>query len=250
MILAFCLFVLYWNPALASTGCTLTPASRQKSDAAVHYLFFDVDEKTLLSTEQPQDPTFLDYQRWVRSKTEIDPFALLQRQRQIFAKAYGAGSPTVTLFDKILDHEVGVVAPANCLSSLLLAVHNAKYPLRQQPTEFTAYIFKKSPRVKVILALAAEPWMGGPPMTGIEAESRELVAQGWQFEAALHNHPFDFDNPYGDIAGTLIPSGPDIQFHLNLQDSMGLREGWITNGFHTIRLSGSDFQVLSRCCQE
>jgi hypothetical protein len=68
--------------------------------------------------------------------------------------------------------------------------------------------------------------------------------QGWNLETHIHNHPFFFKNPYGDIAGTILPSATDVSSFKSMADSYRLRSAIITNGFQSYILYKNEFDKL------
>ena len=57
----------------------------------------------------------------------------------------------------------------------------------------------------------------------------------------MHSHPLSPDGQY-DIAGTCLPSDPDIQTYRRLRDELGLQEAWITNGIDSARYVADEFR--------
>jgi hypothetical protein len=140
---------------------------------------------------------------------------------------------------------VGRIKDINCLEALLYSTHLSLQGVEKR-TEFSAAIYKFSlfgeHFIKVILKSGPHPF--GPDITEDLAEE-ELEIKPF---AVMHNHPFVFDNNTGDIAGTLIPSGltppatfedpeHDLKHFRDLARSFGVKEAWITNGFHTSHFS-------------
>lgn len=70
----------------------------------------------------------------------------------------------------------------------------------------------------------------------------ERIAAGWKFKAHLHNHPFLFDQD--DVGGIPAPSTPDVQLLHRLHRDYGLQELWVTNGFHTLKLTPKEAQRM------
>jgi hypothetical protein len=79
---------------------------------------------------------------------------------------------------------------------------------------------------------------------GESAFARSLVRKrtrsGWKWRVNFHNHPFDFQNSYGDLGGVLVPSEADIA---NYQTSRP-PEAWITNGLNTVVFQPGAYQRL------
>jgi hypothetical protein len=111
-------------------------------------------------------------------------------------------------------------------------------------SEFAAYLLTRAGapgRVRAVVMSQNELGVGPGPR--VDELLRRQFHAGWRLAQHLHNHPFDLNNAYGDIAGTILPSAPDLDTYRRLR---GLRSAVITNGFDSLELSRSDFQTLWR----
>lgn len=170
-------------------------------------------------------PHFASYQQEVRNQTTTNWKELIKKQNIIFERV---GRDT-TLSKKILARKFGNIRKINCLESLLFELH-----LKVQKefyTEFLAMLFTKKETSKIIF-LSFNKASGYIPQ-GIRAFKKQLVIEGWKYHFHLHNHPFNFDNPYADIAGTTVPSSTDLNT-IKKEKRHGLNSALITNGFHTL----------------
>ncbi len=199
-------------------------------------------EQNLLESAVVENfPPLQKFREDVSAKTLTDPFYLLRRQRVLFETKF---KNEVPVFDAVLDEKLGTIVPMRNLEAQLL---EALFQFSEVPSEFQAFILRKKDSYRIY-------WLGSnreltPPRTENVLASllKDVMQEGWTFFSHLHNHPFIFDNPFNDIAGTLIPSGSDRTHMKNLQKDHGLplpEEMWITNGFHTIVMSREEIQQL------
>jgi hypothetical protein len=131
-----------------------------------------------------------------------------------------------------------------CLEELLLEHHLARLPEVTAPAEFQAIVLERAGRVRIYLLSATA--LTPPPLTHIGPRVSRDVTDGWRYLTHVHNHPFYLDNPAGDPAGTLIPSGTvhgigDLSVYRDQHRRLGLEQAWITNGFHSLRLAPPEF---------
>lgn len=185
-----------------------------------------------------------NFQAWVAGQVNPDPIFLLRRQRALYAQHF----PTVLgIFDAIIQRQVGEIEPIDCLASMLLAKHFEFRGGYRVPTEFLARMLVKGDKVRVFFVSNGEAMVN--TTAAEEARFATALANGWSYKMSLHNHPFVFDNPTGDIAGTLIPSGDresaDIGTYLRERARHGLKGSAITNGFHTIYFRAEEFDTLA-----
>jgi hypothetical protein len=173
----------------------------------------------------------------VKSKTKTDYAFLLNKQKPF----YKDFPEETQRYDKVLSKKVGRVRNVSCLETFLLDNHLRTF---SSETEFSAYVLTKFDSENAIVVLYTQTNNG----TVADASVLNLVEgyrkQGWNLESHIHNHPFAFKNPYGDIAGTILPSSPDIATYQQLGESSGLRTAIITNGFETYILYRNDFNRL------
>lgn len=183
----------------------------------------------------------------VESKISTDQSYLLRRQKAIFNRNMTDIEDLNKLFDDMADRNIGKIAPINCLEALLYEIHLNEQGVFGE-TEFCAALYKMQilgePYIKIILS--SGPRASGPDMTAeLQKENRPV----WAF---IHNHFFALNNPTGDLAGTLLPSGlappggflnpvSDLKFYRKIAQRHGLQQAWITNGFDT-----SHFDILDK----
>jgi hypothetical protein len=66
---------------------------------------------------------------------------------------------------------------------------------------------------------------------------------GWTMEIVLHSHVFHPGQP--ELDGLIAPSVADADLAFNLLDA-GLKQAWITNGVHTVRIPADAFGLFER----
>ena len=142
---------------------------------------------------------------------------------------------------RIAAGELGTFGPPRCLDQIAFREYLRLVDLRSSPQEFLAYVFERGGRSVVIGDFDDLP----ERPTGVQASavlietSRRMQAEGWQLQANLHNHPFVFDNPYGDI-GPIAPSPADIGSY----KSQRPQQAWITDGREVLRLDRTEYEQL------
>jgi hypothetical protein len=226
-------------------ACEFSTVPETRSDTStVRFLIWSNESPALLTqTEVSSATAYQSYRDTVTEKVDPDPIALIQRQREIFRRFYPQG---VTRFDDILNGRLGEVLPITCLESLLFAEHTARYPVESTGSEFVGIILKQ-PQTERLKVLLLSGFSGTP---GVTPSGLKLIPQleadlkaGWIEAAHVHNHPFSFHQE--DIAGTPVPSGnaqvADGSLYLHHQRAYGLQEGWVTNGFSTLRIPARQF---------
>lgn len=180
----------------------------------------------------PFNDMLYQYQDYIIQNTDIDPYFLLQRQRNIYAEGLGESDSNVKKFDAMIRGDAGIVVEANCIEKKLLSEQFKRVNYRL-PTEFLAYIFQKGDNLHILGAWRTQSALSGPVSNISDAKISELLRNNWQFVSHLHNHPFSFDNPAGDIAGTVIGSDPDFDSFRKFMIRYNLKHGRVTNGFNT-----------------
>jgi hypothetical protein len=207
------------------------------------------NSETLFKEISVQDEALDRYRNWVVAQTNTDPYFLLERQREIYARVFGLQK--FPDYDLIIENKIGKIRNMNCLESLLLAEHTRKFPLEKYSNEFTATILERDGFLKIyFISDIVDKHGGGPSMKPIQKAIYSDLSQGWKAKIDLHNHPFFFKNPTGDIAGTTIPSGNaksgDVLVFMESIRKMGLESATITNGFSTIELDAANITELFR----
>ena len=230
---------------LAAAVCALdqAPTVIMSNEVEHHQYWIIEDDPIFWSDTLPDDEVLWDFRDWVESKIFPDPFQLLKRQRDIYEDyGYDTGG-----FDDVIDGEVGHISDINCLEALLFSEHASLWDFAEKPTEFAAYIMKRDNEIHITFSSHNMSFI--PSSDFIMRIITENIDDDWVLTTHLHNHPFMFDNPSGDIAGTTMPSGTvsggDVATYLKFKREYDLQTAWITNGFSTIRLDETHFEKMS-----
>lgn len=235
-------------PALASAAgaCAWGSARAPLVDEPLFVVSrWEGDAGVLLAEGRAAPAPVARFRAWASARADTDAFALLRRQYELYLRVNPGDAEKVRL---ILSRSAGRVTPMSCLELLLFADHQGRFPV-QHYTEFLAFTLRKDGRLRVysISSGARTGSVGGTDRVRpfIEADR----AAGWSVEQSLHNHPFNFDNPSGDIGATLVPSGEagwgDLGTFRRQFADWGMAEAAITNGFDTVHLTPADVARLA-----
>ena len=184
------------------------------------------------SDATPASTAYKDYRRKVAANVSLtDPVRLLQR------------SPTHN--NKIVVAEArNWIRPANCLEKLLQAEQHSRVDAFKTPTEFLSFVLLSADEKRVRVYFYTVNYDGIGAATPVSAPVVQAREDGWTVLAGLHNHGFHPGQPTLD--GILAPSSPDAHFNFNFAGRVGMKEAWITNGLHTVRIPASAFGQFER----
>lgn len=193
----------------------------------------------------------LRHAEWVRRNTRMSARENLENHIRVGAKLAGELSPGDPFLaqisksrrnvERILRGEAGVIQPIRCLELLPFEEFLKKVDLRSFAGELIASVLVKGGRAVILGDYYRIGMEGGAQETRASLRERaKLLKQGWRLEASLHNHPFSFGNPYGDIGGTLGPSDPDLAGYRQLKPAFAV----ITNGIDTIAMPRAGYEKL------
>ncbi|MCG8425487.1 MAG: hypothetical protein MJE77_47015 [Proteobacteria bacterium] len=212
------------------------------------YTFYDLNRDVLFSNAIVESPAYDEYIAWLDEKNmeaDVDVFdqrAVLIRQRDVFVKYLG--EEHAYNFDLILDGRAGILSPMNCLQSIIFDIQNREHPLSEAPSEGLGAILRRKFADFYVFKIYAQTEGDYIPST---EKLREFVAKdvaaGWEWFVHMHNHPFMFDGPF-DIAGTVIPSSPDLAAYESHRNQFGLKVGWITNGLDSLHLDTEEVDLF------
>lgn len=234
--------------AVCEWQTTLKPFSVMGAKDTIFMIIDEPMNPEFWAFTKPKEVILDTNKSWVlRNTPTIDPFELLKRQREIFARS-GISELTneLTKFDSVINKEVGTIRDANCIELLLFAEHAKRFLGGEVLYEFDAIIleYEASQRIKIYYGSGKEESGGAPSLSRFNQAIRSDLENGYRMVYSLHNHPFFFGNRTGDIAGTTIPSNPDVQSYIKKKNEYGLRAAGITNGFSTIEISSAEFLEL------
>lgn len=194
----------------------------------------------------------LDYAKWVKSNKAPSPKAVMRKAIQLredFLRDHGTDDGGTASFKKeianirrVLDDGAGRIRPMSCLESIPFREQLDFADLRGHAFEFMASIYEKDGRYLVVANFDRRTNGGTAPSKAALKEEKRLKTVGWRYAIHLHNHPFVFDNPYGDIGGTLVPSLPDFATYQETRPSKAL----VTNGLESIELVEDEYLGFER----
>ncbi|MBI3558212.1 MAG: hypothetical protein HY074_18250 [Deltaproteobacteria bacterium] len=225
-----------------ATTCAFNaaPTIIEQSESALYESWTLANGTGLLAAGRPAGETYTAFLAWVRAGVDPEQTALLERQRKIYAQA---GMPEeVKKFDLILKHQAGRIHPSHCLEQLLFNEHLVRQKSVAAQTEFAALILTRGTDLKIYFTSGFQ--MSPPTLSRFDDVLTADLATGWSLTSLLHNHIFFFGNAPGDIAGTTIPSNPDVETFLNYARRFQLKEAWITNGIDSITMTAREFELF------
>ena len=218
---------------------------------ATHYLWEVAAEDAWESEVIVESKALHRFRHYVEAKIEPKPVELLRKQRDIFLNAFGKDSAIIKSIDGVMAGKIGQIRKINRLESALLARHAEMNPLdnsdMKKQSEFGAMVYRRDDKLRIYLSIPKPPLpMGAPPVALADRHLKDGKLAGWKLVSHIHNHPFFFGNKYGDIAGTTVPSGPDITTYENLLKYQNVQKPVITNGFHSLEMTRKDIAALAK----
>lgn len=192
---------------------------------------WDVPDDPVLWSDASPGGAYKDFLAEVAArKIETDPVTLLTR------------SPTPNNM-LVVKHADAWIRPAGCLEKLLSGIQHARIGVFDAPTEF-ASIVMRSPdgaHLRIYYLTINQDGIGraGPLTEPAYAD----IEKGWTMELVLHPHVFHPGQP--ELDGLVAPSVPDADFAYNQREG-GLKQAWITNGIHTVRIPSDAFGLFTR----
>jgi hypothetical protein len=192
---------------------------------------WEIADRSVLWSEASPSGAYQDFRNQVEARgIETDPVKLLE----------AAPSPNNRL---VIAHASDWIKPAGCLEKLLTGYQHARIDTFAGPTEF-ASIVMRSPdrsRLRIYFYTINQDGIGrASPVTDPALRDRDA---GWTMELILHPHTFHPGQP--DLNGVVAPSIPDADLAFNLLDA-GLKQAWVTNGIHTVRIPADAFGLFQR----
>jgi hypothetical protein len=180
-------------------------------------------------------------QKEVSARTDVDPYFLLKKQKEIFKKVGFA--KLLPRFDLALAQKISEIS---FLEEILFELHSEKIQksLFVSYSEFAANILL-GPKGELAILFISNSQDASVPDTELRRKVlKEYLAKGYRYQIHIHNHPFNFNNP-DDMGGTTIPSGDahwgDVGVYLLEKQKYQLENAWITNGFSSLHIKAADF---------
>lgn len=190
---------------------------------------------------------------WIRSRTAWTAVENLRQGIAIRQRALSFLTPgdpfrasleaDIRNVRKIVDGRIGMIRPVRCAEGLAMREFLKTVDLRKNPQEFMAVVLEKDGAFKMLgdfYRKPADSVVGVNTSSAVLNETRRWMKRGWRYHAHLHNHPFSFDNPYGDIGGALAPSEADLATYRSQKPE----RAWITNGLETIEIKRAEFHLF------
>lgn len=192
---------------------------------------WEMPDYPVLWSEASPAGAYQDFRRQIEAKAiEIDPVKLLK----------AAPTPNNRL---VIEHADRWIGPAGCLEKLLTGYQHARVDTFVAPTEF-ARIVMRSPdnsRLRIYFYTINRDGIGR--MSPLAQPADRDRQAGWTMEIVLHPHAFHPGQP--ELDGLIAPSVADADFAFN-QLGAGLKQAWITNGVHTVRIPADAFGLFER----
>lgn len=204
---------------------------------------FEEDEALYIPVRLKQAP-LTAYHRSVAASHPTDPVALIQRKADILRLLQ---RPTINL-EQIVSGQVGSIRRIDCLDAVLFRMHDRHFPVRQAPTEFSAFVLRDEDAgmVKIYLSTSDSRHVGTVFPVVYEELENDLLS-GWQLWYHLHNHPFEFKQVF-DLGGSIAPSDAadfgDLHYYQVKLALYNPREVRITNGISTLVISWAELSQL------
>lgn len=187
--------------------------------------------------ETPAPPSV--YSSWVKQNTSLSAYQIIANHLKLISRL-GESSDTRNV-KLVLDKNAGRVHPINCLENFAFEQLLKVADLKKESQELLVVIFEKG-KDKILLGdfYRGQDGAGVAASNSFEKERTRLERSGWVARIHLHNHPFDFSNPYGDIGGVLVPSSTDIKTYRQ----NGFSSALITNGVETMEFSNEELAAF------
>lgn len=210
------------------------------------------NDTTLWTAHKPLEQNYKDYLNWVfshTSMTSIDSLksTILIREKVIEEMPDSNFKITLqksnVILRKIVNGKIGELRRLSCIESIPFREY-VRVPQRYFfMAEFIALMLMKEDQIKILTQFPNPKKLsnGGAVISkAMNDELNILLANNWRISHQLHNHPYFFDNPYGDFGGNLAPSNPDIKssYEENIPEVL------ITNGIDSISLKHLEIEEL------
>lgn len=230
--------------SLAAETCSWSP--QFKSNEAT-YSVFEIDNSDVLWTAAvPNSPSVQDFHTDINKFTNTDQTVIRQNQYNLFLKHFKASDPGVQMMKIILAGSVGKTVKVRCLELLLLDLHLTRVG-KNYYTEYGAYIFTKKNKLRLIYKSSDDASVPHSDQQKLDVQA--AIDEGYELYAHLHLHPFNMNNPSGDVGGAAWPSGAgeaygDMTVYTNAHKDYKLKQALVTNGFDTLILTPAEFIQL------
>lgn len=213
------------------------------------------NDAKLWLAHMPQEQNYKEYLNWVFSHTKMTSTDSLKHTILIGEKIIeqipdpnfkASIQKSNEIIRKIINGEIGKLHRLNCIESIPFREY-VRMPQRYFfISEFYTLILKRENEIKIISRFLNPKQistdLGIAPNKALIDELNILLSKNWKISHHLHNHPYFFDNPYGDFGGNLVPSKPDI--NISVEGNFPIPEFLITNGIDSISLKKEELEKL------
>jgi|GEM_PF-2553586 len=246
--IALAVMLLSPLPALAASCETSMQRTVLESRAAGRTVRFTFPSPPGLAGPDRRETEYLE---WVRANTRWDARQVLANHDRILREALTRAAPgsawraqlerSIRNNERILSGAVARFRAPSCLDQVAFREFLQVVDLTRSSQEFLAYVFSKGMTTMIVADFDNKPndVVGVKPSARLVAERLRLEQEGWNLAAHLHNHPFEFNSPYGDL-GPIAPSAPDIGSYGNLDPAVA----WITNGMEVFEIERAGYLQL------
>ena len=224
----------------------LEPIVLKSEPPELHQYWEIQDHPAVWSLELPRLPALQAYRDalgMLLGKSVLD--SLVGQQKTVLpGHDFGSEKDSLPNWEFIHAGNAGTIRPINSLEAQLLDYQLGRYQMIGHPTEFVSYVLKNDSLnlLRIYFTASDTPWP--PKWHPVSAHYEPAVESGnWKMLQAIHNHYSD-PPPKGNYLGVLAPSLADAHLFKNYLKAFDLKEAPITNGFHTVVLSGDDFEKM------
>jgi hypothetical protein len=246
--LGFLVFIIFTTvlslKANSADSCNWSPHYKTNNST---YAVFEIDNSPVLWTDKaPTSPVVEDFHKDINAFTNTNQTVIRQNQLKLFLKHLKESDPGVQMMQIILSGKVGKTVKVRCLELLLLDLHLTRVG-KNYYTEYGAYIFTKQNKMRLIYKSSDDASV--PQSEQQKVDVKSAYDEGYELLAHLHLHPFNMNNPSGDVGGAAWPSGAgeeygDMTVYTNAHKDYKLKQALVTNGFDTLILTPAEFTQL------
>jgi hypothetical protein len=215
----------------------------------LHQVWTEEVRDIFWSTQMPDSASLVQYLNTVKAKiADLNPYVLLQKE---YMKFMSTGDPELMLEAQnmflVLNKQIGTIRSVKCLENLLLSKQTDRGFSWDTPMEFSSFILQKNEGKKVFIKIyfSTNDRPGGKINDFVIQAINSDIAKDWIFLNHLHNHNFNLPVKENIVlVGAPSPGLSDAGLYRDLYKEMGLRSASVTNGFDTIDIQSSEFNLF------
>jgi hypothetical protein len=160
----------------------IAPVVQHRDGAEIHQYWQFPDDTGLWDTITPFFSSLEQYRAEIRERVpDTSPLGLIRLNRIMFAQSAALADTSEIANTLIVEGKVGHHRPMNCLETHLFAYQAARYPMLTHPTEFHAFILRRSgsgnDSVRVYFVASDQPFPPKPEYA-ISAIENDLTVAG------------------------------------------------------------------------